>query len=189
MPTQSNDPVIRHASAIVAASLGLSPDAVSIGTGDERDRGYVISVNEDRPTHVVLTIRKPGADLNQIQAEKDILAGLSKLPPMTAIAQTVPDDKLASEVVSKLKTSTPGTSFNAKLLEWPGFNPEIVKSNWAVNDFAVSYVQTNAYGVEFNLQVPTDKNTDPKSLVEKIDANIKGRLSVSTSFAFSTFLF
>ena len=175
MPTQSNDPIIQQASATIAGALDLSPDAVNIGVGEKpRDDGLIGGSSEDS-THLKLTIRAGGIDLDQTDAEKNILAGFNKLPPMTAIAQTTKDDDLAAEMSTKLKAVVVGTDFNMKLLESPILNPKTMKDAY-IGYHAIDYINADPAGIKFSLSVPSDKNTDPTDTTKDIDANIEKRL-------------
>jgi hypothetical protein len=171
------NPLIERAQAVIAGKLGVSADAVSITTGDQQRRDVYISssYSSDDLTNLFITVRVP-SDLEPEAKKKQIREALGSLAPLTAIAQWKPEEKQVKELSDQLKAATSGTEFNTKLLEWPGFNPEIAKTGWGVSDYALSWVEENAYGVTFHLSIPTTKNTDFKPLVEKVSADINNRL-------------
>lgn len=177
------NPILARAAITAAAAFGLPADAVTLSQGERPDSGgihvrYHGGSSSDHPTNnLLLTIKDPNLDLmTKEEVRTAVLAGLNKLEPMKAVTLTVPDEKTATALHAKLKAATAGTSFDTRLLDWPGFNPEIAKKGWGVDDHAIADVYEGAYGVEFDLRIPTDKKTDTKKVLGELKDNVTGRL-------------
>lgn len=174
------DTLIQQAEIALAAKLGVGAGAVSISTGDNPDpdgrwRGRIDDVASNQ-TNLMIEVNVPGADLDPTGAKDKIREALSAIEPLSQIAQIKSDAVLAGEVLGQLKAATADTDFNAKLLEWPGFNKDIAARGWGVDDYAVSYVNNSAYGIELHLKIPTDKDTGPLPLARQVTEEQKKRL-------------
>lgn len=178
MSTTLSNEIYKKAEAALAAKFGVTADKVQIGVGEEEERGVVYGGDYQRPSHLVISVEKSGIDANQKDSRETFLKAMSEIEAMNAVAQTIPDEKLAPKLLNDIKTAIAGTKFNTKLLEWSGFNPDVVKNGWAVENHAITWVQANGYGIEFHLAVPVDKNTDLKAQLEKVRDSIKADLPI-----------
>lgn len=184
MTVTRRNPIMERAAHNVATALGLPAEAVTLGTGAQGDAAndavYIHhghSSDEHPKTNLLITIEDPNFELmTGKEAQTAVLAALDKLEPIKKIALTVPDENTAVALHAKLKAVTEGTKFDSRLLNWPGFNPEIAKKGWGVGDHAIDRVSEGAYGVEFSLAIPRDKHADNKKLLEDLKANVTARL-------------
>ena len=173
--------VLAQASNAVAAALELpvGEGYVTIGTGISPNNDLYSAEREHKDTNMVITIKGLGVDLDQKTAETNVLKALDQFPDLKKFLQLKFDEELVIAISKKLKNAAQGTDFDKYILAWsPFINPEIIKdgNEYAIPNHAIDDMSMNAYGVTCSMRVPVDKNTDPKELTEKVDANIKSRL-------------
>ena len=176
--------VLAQAGLAISNALGLKTGDVVITTGDITPKTQVINGqqihdgNRDgKFTNLVININGLAYDLDPAKTEQLVSEALVKLPPITAVARVVSDDKMAVEIHDKLQALTEGTSFNQQLLKWAGFDPDVVSGDVPENDYAQSYFMTNAYGIEFGIMAHPDKEHTPEELLHNvIEPNFKERL-------------
>ena len=169
---------ILKAQSGLAAALDMDPGCVTIGTGDAPPEIEAVTFcGGAERTNLLLMLHKTGSDIDQPAMEKALLKQFADIAPLAAVARTKSDEELACEVGGMLKQAVCGTDFNAKLLEWPGFDPEVMKQT-AMADYAVSDVRPGAYGIEMDVHVPRQaaKDEDPKKLQERLAESIRARL-------------
>lgn len=160
----------------ISAQLGLPEGAVTIGTGD--GASVVINENNSKTTNIAIGIKGIGADLDRAGAEKKILAALHQIPEVNKVLQTVYDPDLAKKLTAELqKLAESTTGLDPHILKWSGFAPKIAEQGAyrGVDDHAI-VSGSNDYGIETNIKVPVDGNTDGNDLAKKIEATIKERL-------------
>ncbi len=180
----SADTWIKKSEAVIANTFGITPESVSITTGDNvSNGGYAVraidSSDAEKYTNFVLTLRLPGSDLKPETAKAEVNEKLGTLAPMKAVAQWTPEEKVVESLVNDINTAISGTDFNRALIdEPPVLKPEIVKKGWGGSHkkHALTHPHNSVYGIAFNLLIPTAKDEDPKPLVEKVLADFKQRL-------------
>lgn len=180
-PKYQQDPRLLQARVNLARHLGLAPDDVTISIGHkETEDRFVHRINSpsdpEAPTEdIVITIHKPGYDIEPERLKEELRAQLAQLPPLSDVAQMVPEVEEARTLVAELKRATAGTSFDQKLLEWPGFDPETHKKGTHINDYALEQVRANAYGVEIDFNFPADEGSRKKATLENFAEVTRGR--------------
>jgi phosphopantetheinyl transferase (holo-ACP synthase) len=179
-PKYQADPRLLEARMKLAHHLGLPPDNVTITIGPKDKSAGSLDLGSstpDAPTEEVhITIHKQGLDIEPDRLREELRTALAQVKPIADVAQMVPEVKLATKLATDLKEATKGTKFNQKLLEWPGFNPEMHKHGVTVNDYAIEDVRSKPYGIELNLRFPSENRGDQADTMQKFSEVTKGRI-------------
>jgi len=175
---------LAKAGLVISEKMGLPTGSVVLSTGyitgqDMKLNGPQIqnALHDDKIINLVVSINGLNYDLDPAQTEQQIRDALSQLKPLTNIARIEKDDQMAVEIHDKLAKLTEGTSFNKKLLDWVGFDPEVVSGDWKPIDYSMYYLHTSASGIDLGIMAHPNKEHTPEELLHNIiEPNFKERL-------------
>lgn len=181
-PTYQPDPRLAQARDVIAKKLGLSTNDVTVKVGRDKksDNDHISFVDRvrsnDSTEDLIITIHKEGLSLERPRLAEEIRTALATLQPLADNVQMEPEEKQVEKLLADLKAATAGTNFNPKLLEWPGFKPEVLTNGWEISDYAAQNIENNAYGVTMNLHFSHAKDENPAAAIERFSEITKGRL-------------
>jgi hypothetical protein len=171
----------------IAYHLGVPPDNVTVKIGrNAQDEGLNGSRNRRRRHHqegveteeLIVTVHKPGVDLEEPRLKAEIRAKLAELKPLADNALMVPLDQLALRLKANIEEVTKDTNFNKDLLKWKGFDPNIINAGRGheVGDYALQNVRSNSYGIWLNLHFGHANGEDVSKEVKEFSDITMGRL-------------
>ncbi len=185
------DPRLLEIRTRIAHKLGLPPDNVTVKVGRDPDdknnnnHQFAYSINDygapynaadAKARNLVITVQQTGMAVEFERYKEEMTKKLGEMQPFAKYAQMISEEQMAQLVKKELEKVVAGTNFNIKIInESPIFDQKSLTSEFEAQDYALSNVTSNAYGIDGTLHFPRKKGEDITQTIERFRELQQGR--------------